>query len=246
MSACPDYELLLHGLLDGELDAANALRCERHISGCGHCASAYAALSAFRSRVRGAGLRLPAPPGLHKRIRASIARFGSPPVYLARRAALPLAMAAAAGLALVVLLPQRADLGEEVAAGHVRSMMAMHLTDVASSDHHTVKPWFAGRLDFSPPVYDLANEGFPLAGGRVDYLNGRPVAAIVYRHGAHVINLFVWPAQRSDELPIGAMVRDGYNVRHWTRQGMTCWAVSDLNGDELAQFERLIKGATPA
>src|SRR5262249_992225 len=150
---------------------------------------------------------------------------------------------AACALLFTAILPRGVDISEQVAESHVRSLMADHLTDVASTDHHTVKPWFAGRLDFSPPVYDLAAQGFPIVGRRVDCLAGRQVAAVVYRHGDHVINLYVWPAGARDAAPAPPGARQGYNVRHWTDNDMSYWAVSDLNPRELETFETLVRGA---
>jgi len=245
MSACPEFETLLHGLFDGELDAANAIRCEQHLAECAACAAVYAESSSLRTAIRGADLRRTAPEHLQARIRASLARQGILVAQYVRRIALPVSMTLAACLMLFVMLPRAPDIGMEVAAGHVRSMMAAHLTDVQNSDHHTVKPWFMGRLNYSPPVYDLAQDGFPLAGGRIDYIDNRPVAAIVYRHGPHIINLFIWPTEGADIIPTGSIIRQGYNIRHWTKLGMTCWAVSDLNASELARFEQLIRTATP-
>ena len=140
-------------------------------------------------------------------------------------------------------------LRQEVVSGHVRSLLAAgHLTDVPSSDRHTVKPWFAGRLDFAPPTPDLADAGFPLAGGRLDYLGGRAVAALVYRRRDHVINVFVWPdaaagtpaaPRRTDA---GTAARDGgHAVLHWAQSGLAFWTVSDLNAAELADFARLFR-----
>ena len=155
----------------------------------------------------------------------------------------PLAAAAIVVLALVPLLrgPSAEEvLAREVLAGHVRSLMADHLSDVASSDRHTVKPWFNGKLDFSPPVEDLAQQGFPLVGGRLDYLNNRPVAALVYHRQKHFINLFIWPSTSSDS-EVKKETRQGYHLFHWTRSGMTYWAVSDVEESQLQEFVGLVQ-----
>jgi anti-sigma factor RsiW len=127
-------------------------------------------------------------------------------------------------------------MARDVVAGHVRALMGEHLFDVGSTNQHTVKPWFLGKLDFSPPVDDLAPQGFPLVGGRLDYLSGRPVAALVYQRRQHTINVFVRPQIDSHEAAADARTLRGFHVRHWTRAGMAFWAVSDLNDMELDQF----------
>jgi anti-sigma factor RsiW len=133
----------------------------------------------------------------------------------------------------------------EVAACHARSLLADHLFDVASVDRHTVKPWFQGRVDFSPPVRDLKDDGFPLAGGRLEFLDGRTAAALVYRRRQHVINLFVWPTADGRDGGVEVLSRRGYNMAHWTGSGLTFWAVSDLNADELLDFFRLVGDGSP-
>ena len=132
-----------------------------------------------------------------------------------------------------------ANLPRDLVVAHVRSLQAEHLEDVKSSDKHTVKPWFTGQVDFSPPVKDFTEQGYPLLGGRLDYLDQRPTAALVYGRAKHIINLFIWPAGGDGDSSAQTLVRRGYNLSHWTREGLEFWAVSDLNAEELGEFARL-------
>jgi anti-sigma factor RsiW len=143
--------------------------------------------------------------------------------------------------ATVLVAGRQADsdrLEAELVGSHVRALMVSHLTDVASSNQHTVKPWFQGKLNYSPPVRDLDQDGFPLVGGRLDYLAGKPVAALVYRRNGHMIDLFIWPDANAPGSDVSE--RQGYNVMRWTKDGMTYSAVSDLNLNELRAFSELM------
>jgi anti-sigma factor RsiW len=143
--------------------------------------------------------------------------------------------ALAAALALVFFYVPRLDVADELVAGHVRSLLASHLVDIATSDRHVVKPWFAGKVDFAPPVFDFADHGFPLVGGRLDYVHGRVVAALVYRRHQHIINVFVWP-EGSGPVITRELRHDGYNVAAWEQGGLELWAVSDVEPADLQQL----------
>jgi len=153
---------------------------------------------------------------------------------------------AGAGMTLILRTPSADDrMIAEVAAGHARSLLADHLFDVASSDQHTVKPWFQGKIDFSPPVKDLKEHGFAIAGGRLDYIDGHTAAALVYRRRQHVINLFIWPANEMADSAVRTLSRRGYRIAQWVGAGLNFWAVSDLNADELGEFARLVHDEAP-
>jgi len=235
---CQEMRLLVQADVDGELQAAEAARVADHLESCVECARLQQRLLALSDTLRRKLPKHRAPDHLRQAVRAQLpgARAGR---QAARRwpAGLAAAMVGmAASLALFAVLPMRGVDGMQdwVVAAHVRALQPQHLLDVASTDRHTVKPWFAGRLSFSPPVRDLATDGFPLIGARLDSLPGSEAAVLVYRRREHVINLFVWPASAEEATTEGS--RDGYNFVHWAADGMTFWAVSDLNARELLEF----------
>jgi anti-sigma factor RsiW len=241
--------------VDGELDLMKSLEIEQHLQGCPVCAQAHKVLEAVRATVKGGALSFEPPPDLRDRVQAAVRRASRarPAVRPLRwrwpALAASLVFAVLAGWGLVRLLsPRSADalLTEGLVANHIRSqMLPGHRVDVESSNQHTVKPWFEGKLDFSPPVCNLTGEGFSLVGGRLDYLDHRPVAALVYRRREHLINLFVWPSEQGLEAAPRALTRQGYYLLHWTQSGMTYWAVSNLNEGELKEFARLIQDKAP-
>lgn len=250
MTAHPDKLPLIHGLFDGELDAANALAIEAHLRECDDCRSEFERIQAVRDLLDADRPSEPAPEGLRDRILAALeAEAGVHPspgsgiaahVLNGRWASGALAGALAAGLALTLGLPQltRTDTADQLVQSHVRSLLASHLVDIPTSDRHVVKPWFNGKIDFAPPVPDLRDAGFPLIGGRLDYIDDRPVAAIVYGRRRHYINLFVRPAAGLSLSRGFAERRDGYSLARWTAGGLEFWAVSDAGADDLEAFRQ--------
>ena len=249
---CRETQTLIHAYVDGELDLMKSLEIEQHLQECPACAQAHASLQAVRAAITDSSLYFQTPPGLARRIRSTVRGASHPdrtprvhPRHLlAVAASLALILAASWGLARALRArPDDAFLTQELVASHVRSqMLPSHRFDVASSDPHTVKPWFEGKLDFSPPVKDLASQGFPLVGGRLDYLQDRPVAALAYRRRKHSIDLFIWPSSPGSEAAPTRVTRKGYHMYRFSHSGMTFWAVSDLNDRELQEFARLIQG----
>jgi len=254
--SCHETQDLIHGYLDGELDLVRNLAIEQHLQSCQACAQAYRNQQALRSAIRTGSLYFKAPANLQKRVRSATRKASKaetrPQVWSWRWLSVGTSLAVLAIItwSLVPFLtgPSADDrLAQEVISAHVRSLMVNHLVDVSSSDQHTVKPWFNGKLDFSPPVKDLTDYGFPLVGGRLDYLNNRPVAALVYRRQQHFINLFIQPSSQGSEVDQKTVARQGYHLFHWTKAGMIYWVVSDLNESELQQFAKLVQNqASPA
>jgi anti-sigma factor RsiW len=238
---CNEAEILLHALLDGELDAGHAHQVEAHVENCPRCAPQLRAHRELQQAMPVAQLHFTAPASLRQRIEKTLP---APRRVSNRRSvlkgfvmgtALSTAMAASLVVAVFRTDQDQRVLGDIVSA-HVRSLQANHLTDVQTSDQHTVKPWFNGKVDIAPPVVDLTAKGFTLLGGRLDYIDGQAVASIVYRRRTHVINLFVTQGGPSESHEARLQTMRGYNIRRWTAQGLQFFAVSDINGEELQEF----------
>src|SRR5579863_66404 len=255
---CNQSQNLLSGYIDGELAEDRVALIEQHLETCASCRALYANERRMSEFLRTQGERFRAPAHLKAAIRSEIGRRARPrfaelrqllagwnPVAVA--AMLLLAVALSSGATLRYFAPtssheaHEAAVRSEVVAGQVRSLQADHLTDIASADLRTVKPWFNGKLDFSPSVADLTAAGFSLVGGRLDYLDQRAVAALVYRHDQHVINVFVWP-EGGEQAP-SVETQQGYSVGYYKHDGMEYWAVSDLTPGELKDFLNRFRAA---
>jgi anti-sigma factor RsiW len=258
---CRQTQEMLSAYVDAELDAAAAMQVAAHVEHCPACRAALDQMQSLRLQVARQATRHTAPEYLRQRIRAALAT--EPPQRAPRQERAPLrrpspwkwnpawlhlglaglsTTAFAITLALYLGQPSGSDLLEqELVASHFRALMPDHLADVASTDQHTVKPWFAGKLDYSPPVVDLAQQGFALIGGRLDYVNQRPVAAMAYQHRKHIINLYVWPARDGAGMGPHASSRQGFQLLRWRQDGMEFSAVSDLNQQALAEFGRQLR-----
>ena len=249
---CTNIRSRLHAYVDQELDIASVMAVDQHLASCEACRAIFAGQSGLRRALRENLTYHRAPADLARRIRARVSNTAEP-----RRRFLPrrqwfqfgAAVAATAVLSWTAAVQYYASsdeelIAEQVIAGHARSVLTSHVADVATSDQHTVKPWLSGKLDFSPPVTDLTGAGFPLLGGRLDYLDNRPVAALAYQHRQHLINLFVWPERKAARgVPMQSFAKQGYNVLHWSDGGMVFWAISDLNAGELKDFAQAYASA---
>ena len=257
---CEDVLENLSAFQDDELDPVKSREIQRHLDSCSSCTQALAEMADLGERLRAEAPYHRATDSLRDRVsqlawrnaggeRATGRRAGAgrpnPRGWLhapGRLSAAAAVLAVVAGTWLFLSVQSQArwsSLERDVVSSHIRSLMASHLTDVASTDQHTVKPWFNGRLDFSPQVLDLAPSGYPLIGGRLDYVHGRPVAALVYQRRKHWINVFTWPAEGNESIR-SPRTQQGYHVLHETHGGMTYWIVSDLNAEELSGFGRLL------
>ena len=238
---------LLHAYVDGELDLANARETERLLQSCADCRGTERAIRELRSALTSDAPAYRAPAHLRRNVRAALRREAkstrqtlSPWLVFATGAAFA---AVLIGAVLFQTMPgvRGNTIVDQVVASHVRSLLAAHLVDVVSSDQHTVKPWFDGKIDFAPEVRDLSANAFPLLGGRLDYLDDKTLVALVYQRNKHPINLFITPAPTSRSTSPKVMTRRGYNVFAWTNNGMNYWAVSDLNQAELSEFTELVR-----
>ena len=253
---CSAVRKLLTAVVDGELDLRESADVESHLESCAACRAEFEAERALRGAVGRSASYFRAPAALEARLKAALpptsaAHASVPPrrfwqwQWPIAVGALATMFAVAATIGLYTTLPGVDErIGEEIVSSHVRSLLANHAVDVASSDQHTVKPWFSGKIDFSPPVRDFAAEGFPLAGGRLDYIDHHPVAALVYKRAQHTINVFALPTPEGtrDAAPRAGSTH-GFHTLRWTRDGITFWAVSDVGAEDLARLVALLRAA---
>lgn len=245
---CQEARVFLDAYIDGELDLVRSIEVERHLTDCSGCAAFHDAHRAVQHAVHNDLLRYDPPSALKKQIRRSVAAAERPQrrrFWSWEYFRWPMAVASLSAMVVIAALwlrPHPDPVEREVVDSHVRSLMASHLMDVISTDQHTVKPWFAGKVDFSPPVRDFAAAGFPLTGGRIEYIDRHAAAAIVYHRNQHVINAMVWPVAEPDR-GFRDLVEQGYHVIETVNAGMEVWIVSDLNFDELTQFAKLFTSA---
>ncbi len=250
---CSEARIQLSGYVDGELSTSQGSRLEAHVSGCAACQRDRSVQSFVHEELRRELTRYVAPAALHRRVRAAMqAKSGESRASWWRRlnwavltpaAGMAFAALFSANLVILSALPSKEErLADEVLTSHVRALVASHAIDVVSSDRHTVKPWYTGKLDFSPPVTDFVADGFQLVGGRLDYVDGRTVAALVYRRGGHMIDVFIWPASGAAISRPSSLTRRGYNLVRSSHAGMSYWIASDLETPELIRLEELIAG----
>lgn len=249
---CAEIHLFLHAYVDGELDAMRSLEVEQHAKGCPGCAAKLNSLKSLHSALQEAELAYHAPASLRSKVRQMAGATDEPTgLHVPNLQWLWkwLAVGATAVAIFTLLLrptaiPTTADdeVLDEVVGSHVRSLMPGHLTDVVSSDQHTVKPWFEGKLDFAPDVKDFTPQEFPLVGGRLDYINGRTVAAMVYRHNKHLINVFIWPSTNANSAGGELSKYQGYSVLTFDADNFHYCIVSDMEETELKQLAGLLEG----
>jgi anti-sigma factor RsiW len=255
-------ENLLPAYIDKELSLSEAADFEQHLNSCLECQNEYKVQSNVIGLLKNSAAYFEATPQFAKRLEASLLKelsskkaehgwnfdwlqawFGN---GVSKGAIIASCAALILSTSLFLATPSaQQKLTEEVTASHVRSLQADHLSDVISTDQHTVKPWFNGKLDFAPPTIDLAKMGFSIEGGRLDYINGKTVAVIVYRHNKHPINFYVWPSA-GNNASVQTSIHNGYNLAHWAENGMSYWAVSDLETEKLVSFAKSINASINA
>jgi anti-sigma factor RsiW len=248
--SCEQAWPLLSAYFDRELGVTKNLEIEGHLRECERCTAVVKQHEALRGALSAASLVFAPPMGLEWRVRKTVRRAARPGTRFAlpplRWATVAVAATLSAALSWSVAVNRGASSGDdlvlaELVSGHVRSLMVDHLVDVETSDQHTVKPWFNGKVDFSPPVVDLGTSGFPLVGGRVDYIAGRPAAVLVYKRNQHVVNVFIWPAGKEEALRNASF--QGYHLLRWSGSGLTFWAVSDVSSADIESLARLFQEA---
>ena len=247
---CEETEILIHGYLDGELDLERSLQIEQHLEGCTRCARLHERWRSLHGAMQSGTLYYRAPDGLRKTLRSTLSK-SSRSQFFPSSLRWTLAGAAVAACAAFVVLwtlgvippasSRENQMAREILDSHIHSLLAGHLIDVPSSDQHTVKPWFDGKVDYSPTVKDLSGQGFILVGGRLDYVGGRTVGTVVYRRRQHVINLFTWPSSPAHGPASFSTSKQGYNIEAWNADGVEHWAVSDVNRDDLGEFVQLMR-----
>lgn len=250
---CAECKILLHALIDSELDASHTREVEAHLATCPTCSKEFEALLSMRHAMTAADLKETASAHLRNRIetafppastRAAAPRKSWRTFFGGFAAGTALSAALAASLILAVFhVDQDRQIASEVVSAHLRSLQLNHLTDVQTSDQHTVKPWFNGKIDVAPPVTDLTTQGFTLIGGRLDTIDGRAVACVVYQRRKHIINLFVAQGLGAPEHDVITETIQGFNILHWTEEGLDFWAISDIDVDELKEFSQKFAAA---
>ncbi len=245
---CNEIKTVLNAYLDKELSLVQKEQVMQHLKSCDSCSEDYAALSQVKDAVKFGNLYVSAPGHLKKCVSEKLAQSEGASLFLSGLTnklaySIPgLLFGVLLSWATMSYLDTRQDrdaLLQSLTSAHIRSLMASHLTDIASSDTHTVKPWFHGQLDFSPPVIDLTSQGYPLIGGRLEYLSNGSAAALVYRHRQHTVNLFIQP-KSAQTVRIQSTPYKGYNIIYWDDDVLSYWAVSDLNLSDLGDFQKLL------
>lgn len=240
---CTLHRHLLEAYLDGELGFERALEVEAHLASCLACSSEVESWKGIRTALQAPELYRRAPAHLEAKLQRLLPQTQSQKPQWFQRSLWALGGAAFATAALLIsffiIRPATPSPDQDIVASHIRSLMSSHLMDVVSTDQHTVKPWFDGKLDFAPPVQDFAAEGYPLAGGRLDYVENRTVAVLIYHRALHIISVYVWPAQSNSNSTMSTQTINGYNVVSWRKNGFEFHAVSDLNAAELRDLAHL-------